>query len=171
MHAKYANRKAELRAIDFYETLPQDFRHFAFDIKKAILTLGNCTIHSYQEFAAHWDVEAGDVIAYCESRKGCTYKQGENYIIMFNDSPDIARADKTITLAHELGHILLGHLIVLESFKIFNSSHANEHFERDADHFAAVVLKKAAREKSRGARSAEIAVPAYLFERAELDWI
>ena len=166
-----ANRKAERCVIDFYETLPENLRRFSFDIKKAVLTLGSCTVHSYQEFAANWDVDVGDIIAYCESYTGCTHKQGKNYMIMFNDSPDISRADKTVTLAHELGHILLGHLTVLESFRIFNSSHANEHFERDADQFAASVLKKAAREKSYSARGAEITVPAHLFERAELDWI
>jgi len=136
----YRSRKVEKCVIDFYKALPVSLRRFAFDVKKAISTLKNCTVHSYQEFAQRHNLSVDEVVAYCESPMGCTHKERGNYIIMFNDSPHIAKERKFFTLAHELGHILLGHLVILENYKIFNSSHPNEHFERDANYFAASVF-------------------------------
>lgn len=136
----YRNKQVEQCVLNFYITLPKNLRHFAFDIKKAILTLGNCTIHSYQEFAELHNISVDEIIVYCESETGCTIKQGGNYIIMFNDAPSIVRSRKRFTLAHELGHILLEHMIVLESVGVYNSSYSDEQFERNADCFAACIL-------------------------------
>ena len=65
---------------------------------------------------------------------------GFRYIIIFNDSPYISEKRKVFTLAHELGHIILGHLSILESFKIYHSNHPNWHFEREANYFAVCLL-------------------------------
>ena len=137
---RYRNRKAEQCVLNFYKTLPKALRQFSVDIREFISTLKTCTIYSYQEFAERHNISVGEVIAYCESETGCTHKHGDKYIVMFNDSPDIPQERKTFTLAHELGHILLRHLIILESYKIYHSSYPNQHFEQDANSFAACLL-------------------------------
>jgi len=145
MHRSYRSRKVEKCVIDFYKALPENLRRFIFDIRKAVSTLENCVLISYQEFAERHNTGVAEVIAYCESDTGCTCKeQNKNkYIVMFNDSQYIPEESKAFTIAHELGHILIGHLTILESFKIFNSSDSNQHFEREANYFAASVLSPA----------------------------
>ena len=136
----YRNRKVEQCVFNFYKTIPKELVQFAFDIERAVLSLGNCSIHSYQEIAALNDISVEEVAANCNSYTGCTHKENDHYIIMYNDSPHISHERKVFTLAHELGHILLGHLSILESFKIFQNNFHNEHFERESNYFAASVL-------------------------------
>lgn len=129
----HRNRKAEQYVFSFYESLPKGIRQFPLNIRKAILTLGNCTVYSYQEVVEQNNISIDEVIIFCGSDTGCTVKQDDNYIIMFNDTPDIFEERKAFTLAHELAHILLGHLNgVRDDF--------NEQFEREANYFAACLL-------------------------------
>lgn len=138
----YRNRHIEKCALDFYKTLPKHIAQFVFNIREAISTLKNCAVFSYQEFAGFSNAGVNDIIAYCESYDACTRKgiDEDKYIILYNDSPDISKGKKAFTLAHELGHILLGHMNILESFGIYHSSHENEHMKKQADYFAACLL-------------------------------
>lgn len=118
----YRNKKAEQQVLSFYESLPGDIRQFPLNIRKAILTLGNCTIYSYQEVVERNNISIDEVIIFCGSDTGCTIKQDDNCIVMFNDAPEMVTERKIFTLAHELAHILLG-----ES-------------EEEANYFAACIL-------------------------------
>ena len=136
------NRKIEQCVLNFYDTLPLNLRQFTFDIKKSIATLKNCIIVTYQEFAELNDVGINEVINYCESKTGCVKKEQHKnkHIILFNDSPYMTEESKAFTLSHELGHILLGHMVILENFNLYNSNYSNEHFQREANQFAACLL-------------------------------
>ena len=136
------NKKIEECVIAFYKALPKELRRFAFSVKRAGAMLDNCSILSYQEISKRRNVSLDTVITWCGSKTGCTCKEkgSDNYIIMYNDAPDILEARKRFTIAHELGHILLEHLVVLERYGIYYSSHANRSFEREANRFAACLL-------------------------------
>jgi len=117
-----------------------NLRQFAFDVQKAIMTLGNCKIVSYQAFAKRRNISIKEVIEECESDEGCTHKRGKNYIIMFNDAQDIESERKLFTLAHELGHILLGHVVLWEEYKTSHGKYPDKRLEWDADYFAACAF-------------------------------
>jgi len=136
----YRNRKVEQCAYRFLKTLPRRIAQFPVNVKDAILTLNNCRIHSYQQFAQHHHVSVADVTDYCESAEGCTVKDAGNYIIIYNDDESVIEERKIFTLAHELGHILLGHCDLIEKYHINRDDVRNKVFGREANYFAACLL-------------------------------
>lgn len=79
-------------------------------ILDVICSAGNRKIMSYQEFSASMRYPLHMVMRVCQSMDGCTfYQRSQNrYLILYN--ADCLRTRIRWTLAHELGHILLGHL-------------------------------------------------------------
>jgi Zn-dependent peptidase ImmA (M78 family) len=115
---------------------------FPFNAMEAIMALKNCTLHSYQGFAEMRNISVEEVTANCESDSGCTHKEKNKnkHIIMYNDSPNIPIERKIFTLAHELGHITLEHMVALENLEIYNSSYCDKSLEREANYFSATTL-------------------------------
>ena len=105
----YRNIRIEDAVLNFYKTLPANIMQFLLDIKRALSTLRNCRVYSYQEYAARRRISVGEVVDYCESESGCTHKSGNNFIVLYNDDASIVDGHKTFTLGHELAHIILGH--------------------------------------------------------------
>ena len=107
----------------------------------------NCRALTYQEFADINRCSVRDVILLCESRSGCTHYDitNDRYLILWNDDSANNNVDgrKLWTKAHELGHVVLGHLpLVAEPMlaeNSFNNLTAPE-FEAEADQFAATLL-------------------------------
>jgi len=139
----YRNKEVERCLVEFHKILPLHFRQFPFDTIAAILTLSDCRIYSYQEFAKYCRVSVKKLIRLFGSKDGCTHKVGDGFIIMFNDCWSISRKRKMFTLAHELGHILLAHLTILEKYKISPTDRINKYFENEADYFAISLLAPA----------------------------
>lgn len=128
---------------DFYKSLPEKFLTMPFDIFSASKTISNCRIISYQEFASMHNISVNDVMKYTESADGVTnYDPSTNrYIILYNDISVDGRM--RFTIAHEVGHLLLGHLTMISS----NTAAQNNLYgisdtvlEKEADLFASIVL-------------------------------
>lgn len=78
------------------------------DIFKIIDSYSNIAIHSYTEIAAKFNMSLEEFVDSFSSEYGFTISNHTgNYEIWYNDTLDTTKV--RFTLAHELGHILLGH--------------------------------------------------------------
>jgi len=136
----YRNRKIEKSVLCFLRTLPSDILCFPFDIRKAVNTLEKCKMHAYQNFAWRNRVPLQDVIDFCQSETGCTHKQDDKYIIMYNGSSKFPNERIKYTIAHELGHIILGHHEIIRQQQIAQNDRIDKALEREANYFAACIL-------------------------------
>lgn len=138
----YRKRKTEQYILDFFKVMPDNLLWFPLDIRAAASILQNCSVHTYQAFAKYHGIDISSVVSYCESEDGCTHKEkGQNKnIILINNSSDIPKERKIFSLAHEIGHVVSGHMQILENYKIYHSTFKNSHFESEANYFAACVL-------------------------------
>jgi rubrerythrin len=102
---------------------------------------------TYYELGAHNGIPEEDVIRLVGSSDGCAFYQAEQdrYLILYNTNVlwlDSTRR-MTWTLAHEAGHILLGHLSETHEAMIARSSLDEakyQQLEAEAEYFAANVL-------------------------------
>lgn len=119
---------------------------FPLDVEMILKTIPNCRMMSYRDFAIINHCGIKDVIDLCESVSGCTHYDIETnrYLILYNDSTynnnNIGR--QLWTCAHEIGHIMCEHMIVLDRYMIAQNgfSNINKEFESEADFFAATLL-------------------------------
>jgi Zn-dependent peptidase ImmA (M78 family) len=111
---------------------------FPFDAYRAAKTIPNCAVLTYQTFARDNGVSLSDVVAGLESDAGCSVFKSGNYLLFYNNCSDVLKPRKIFTIAHEIGHIVLGHhrLDVMEEDK----HEMYQHNEREANYFAATLL-------------------------------
>ena len=136
----YRNIKIERSVLGFLKSLPPELLKFPFDIHKAVKTMSNCTIHSYQMFALKFGTSVQKVAEDCQSETGCTHKYNDKYMIMYNNDEQLPNERRKYTIAHELGHIILGHHEIKRKQQIAQNDKEDKVMEREADYFAACVL-------------------------------
>ncbi len=117
----------------------------------------NCRILSYQEIAQVASCTVEDIAVLCKSNSGATHLEPESdrYLILYNASMNAGRVRWTI--AHEIGHICLGHLETIEEANIAYTEHREffDQFEGEADLFAWNLLAPLPIMREMGIRSAE----------------
>lgn len=122
--------------------------NYPMDVLELFRLFPNCRVMTYQNFSKKYGSPIEDIILKCESNSGCTHYDSKNnkYLVLYNDSHENYNVDGRIlwTLAHELGHIVLGHLIKLSSISLIaeNNFNRNIHttYEQEADFFASCLL-------------------------------
>lgn len=98
----------------------------------------SCRILSYQEMAEVTGCTVQDVAVLCKSNSGATHYDPDTnrYLILYNAEMNAGRI--RWTLAHEIGHIYIGHLEVIEGAEIAYNEQRGfyDQFESEADYFA-----------------------------------
>lgn len=92
-----------------YDTLIE-YKEFSFPISpiKIIRQLDRVALHTYYDLTERRGFPRGPFIDFfASSEHGFTVKSKEHYVIYYNEQKD--ETTKRFTLAHELGHIILGH--------------------------------------------------------------
>lgn len=133
--------------LKLFQSLPPNLLYFPLNVKNIIKLTPNCNLSSYSYFANHYHVDISDVISLCNSQTGCTHYDEINnkYLILYNNSSENYNVEgrQIWTLAHELGHIKLNHLLLL-SEKMIAENRLDDFgcpfFEKEADYFAATLL-------------------------------
>lgn len=102
--------------------------------------LENLSYVTYQQFSKDTGCTFKDVVTICESETGCIHKRNNRHLIMYNDDPEIILQRKIFTLAHEIGHLQLGHTSN-EIYLIAENIHdPNSIYEKRANYFASLLL-------------------------------
>ena len=135
----------------YHETLriyrSMDELTFPIEPELAAATRSNCRMMTYREFSELNGCSIEETIRLCESRSGCTQYDvlKGRYLILWNDDP----SDNNVpgrqrwTKAHELGHVVFGHLPETAKQRGRSSGFCHQHnreFEDEADAFAALLL-------------------------------
>lgn len=98
----------------------------------------NCRILSYQKMAEITDCTVHDIAVLCKSNSGATHYDPDlnRHLILYNADMNSGRVRWTI--AHEIGHICLGHLEAIEGTEIAYTESRGfyDQFESEADYFA-----------------------------------
>ena len=120
---------------------------FPIEPKELLTQMENCKVITYLSFAEQNQCTLDMVAKFCNSNSGCTKydPQSDRYVVLFNSSTENNNVIGRIrwTLAHELGHIVLKHLVniaepCIAEHNINNLS--DPELEAEADHFAALLL-------------------------------
>lgn len=131
------------KVLSFYKSLDQKFISLPFNIVGAIKSVPNVRLITYLCFSELHRITLEKVIKYAESNDGVTHynKNTDQYIVLYNTKHCVGR--RRFTLAHELGHIVLGHLEAAAfskaSINNFNGL-SDTAIEREADWFASMLL-------------------------------
>lgn len=116
----------------------------------------NCRILSYQEMAKVVGCSVHDIAVLCKSSSGATHYDidANRYLILYNADMNTGRI--RWTLAHEIGHIYIGHLEVIEGAEIAYNEQRGfyDQFESEADYFAWNLLAPLPIMREMGIRSA-----------------
>lgn len=138
---------AQFQALKLFQSIPASLLRFPLDVKSIIKATDNCKISSYKAFASKFSVTIDDVIALCSSKTGCTHYESNSgkYLILYNDSFADYNVDgrQLWTLAHELAHVILKHLLMeTETSAAENSFYTkiDPVAEAEADYFASQIL-------------------------------
>jgi len=139
-------RYIEQLVLQVYSSLPTI--KFPIRPKELIQYMPNCRYMSYEEFAKVTYCDVDTVVRICESESGCTQYDiaNDRYLIICNN--DSWYFGNTLgrqrwTCAHEIGHVLCGHLpMAAAEMMSENSMFRNDHrdYEREADFFASNLL-------------------------------
>ena len=121
--------------------LYQDMDSVSYPIQPELLLQcipKSCRILSYQEMAEVTGCTVQDVAVLCKSNSGATHYDPDTnrYLILYNAEMNAGRI--RWTLAHEIGHIYIGHLEVIEEAEIAYNEQRGfyDQFESEADYFA-----------------------------------
>lgn len=140
-------RRNEIKEAVYY-TL-QNYKHSNIPVKiKAIArSFANIRLVSYSKHMKNNNLSYDDMIRFTGTKDACTdyYAKANFFIIYYNN------IDRNITtsnryrwnIAHELGHIMLGHHITHEKTRIFRNELSNSEYdelEEEADYFASLIL-------------------------------
>lgn len=140
-------RRNEIKEAVYY-TL-QNYKHSNIPVKiKAIArSFTNIRLVSYSKHMKKNNLSYDCMIKFTGTKDACTdyYAKANFFIIYYND------IDRNITtsnryrwnIAHELGHIMLGHHITHEKTRIFRNELSNSEYdelEEEADYFASLIL-------------------------------
>lgn len=115
------------------------------NIKKIIKSYKQEGLHlvKYSAFAKKRGLSLADVIYLADSEDGCLWKRDdESYILLYNDTISYLPQVR-FTLAHELGHFILGHHNKTDESILSRgglSSKVYRHFEMEANYFAKRLL-------------------------------
>lgn len=116
----------------------------------------NCRILSYQKIAEVTGCSVRDISVLCKSNSGATHYDPDTnrYLILYNADMNSGRV--RWTLAHEIGHICLGHLEAIEEAEIAYTESRGfyDQFESEADYFAWNLLAPLPIMREMGIRSA-----------------
>ena len=116
----------------------------------------SCRILSYQEMAEVTGCTVQDVAVLCKSNSGATHYDPDTnrYLILYNAEMNAGRI--RWTLAHEIGHIYIGHLEIIEGAEIAYNEQRGfyDQFESEADYFAWNLLAPLPILREMGIRSA-----------------
>ncbi len=136
------------KILSFYKK--HNILKFPITINKLINVINqypNCKVLSYSHFMKIHNCTLQEVILFCDSKSGCTHydKINDRYLILYNDLPDNNNVEGRIlwTLAHEIGHILSAHFLLIKENMIADNSIAssvNVLLEQEADYFTATFL-------------------------------
>ncbi len=120
---------------------------YPVDMANIFSKFKNCKVVPYSYYEKKYNLSENEVIEYFGSDEGCTVYNSEKnrYLVFYNDSNFHHKSHHRIrwTIAHELGHILLGHLIISDNVKIFDNNLADEEYdwlEAEANRFASLLL-------------------------------
>lgn len=141
-------RKAFIKnkTLCYFRSLPPKAITLPLDIIASVHSLNNCATMTYQEFAQRHKITTEQVVRYNESENGATHYDTENnrYLILYNDDPmHNIKERQRFTVAHEVGHILLGHLPYIMEHKIAMDNIVSQNyplFEQEADWCASILL-------------------------------
>ena len=110
-----------------------------FDPLKAIRLIG-CKAYSYQQCIQEYHVPIRDIVVGAESKDGCVFPLFGKYAILYNTEGHTQTRIRW-TLAHELAHILLGHLTDFTSEQLaFDKREDHDVLDQEADACAAGLL-------------------------------
>lgn len=102
----------------------------------------NCKVVSYSHHMKRSNITYSQMISFANSKDASTVYNNKRYLIFYNDL--IRPYERQYwTLAHELGHIMLGHLENYNNTRIFRSSLSDSEYtwmEKEADYFASQLL-------------------------------
>lgn len=97
----------------------------------------NCRMLTYQKTAEVAGCTVQDISVLCKSNSGATHydPSSNRYLILYNTSMNQGRI--LWTLAHEIGHICIGHLEAIEEAEIAYTEQRDfySQFESEADYF------------------------------------
>lgn len=102
----------------------------------SIFSETNWKILTYSELAAKHNKSIYAIIAALGSRDGTCCLKGGKYYLFYNDSESISSARQRFTIAHEIGHIVLGHL----KFRCKLNPDQYQVLEKEANAFARNLL-------------------------------
>ena len=106
----------------------------------------NSRFMSYQKFAKISNCNLQDVICLCKSKSGCTHYDvnSSRYLTLINISEVYnSKPRQRWTIAHEIGHILCKHHIILMENNSSNGCFSiafTPEYETEADYFAVTLL-------------------------------
>lgn len=113
------------------------------NLKVIIKQFDNLFLKKYSVFARENGMTIPEVCELLNSEEGCLWRRGDNkYIIFYNDTVK-SRERIRFTIAHEIGHFVLGHLEFAEKTKIGRytlTDFENDAFEKEANYFAKRLL-------------------------------
>lgn len=137
----------QYKVLALLQSLPAELLSFPLDVKSIIKTIDNCNISSYESFSQKFGVTIEDVIIMCDSKTGCTHYDinRDKYLILYNSSFANYNVDgrQRWTLAHELAHVVLQHLLIETEESVAENSFGvvcNPVIETEADYFSAQIL-------------------------------
>lgn len=124
--------------LKIYRSLPQ--LNFPLNVDAIINSFPNIKLMTYAQFSELNQCTIDDVEKMCQSKSGCThYDISTNRYLMLINSTEINEGRKRWTKAHELGHIICGHMN-LSNIKLAENSNNKNDLESEADYFAATLL-------------------------------
>lgn len=124
--------------------LEHDVHNLPIDVKALIKATGKCILKSYSKKIQSSNKPLKEIIDELGTEDGITVlnPKTNKYIIIINDLIHYKRRI-TWTLAHELGHVVLNHLIDFDKTSLRRSGLTNDEYrilDDEADAFAAELL-------------------------------
>ena len=101
-------RQSELAAVDLLcaQKFASIYDFATLDVRKLALPV-SVTFETFLNYARETDMDPAD-LKHLRTPEGMAVRYGNRYLVLYDDSMPARRLNWT--LAHELGHILLGHL-------------------------------------------------------------
>lgn len=112
---------------------------FPIEPLNIINSLNNCYAMTYKDFALINDVQLNEVSTLLNSDDAATWENENNQKIIFYNQDVNSKYRIRFTLAHELGHIVLGH-ITENKVGITVSDDKYDAYEKEANYFAKRLL-------------------------------
>lgn len=144
------NRKEFIRQTAYNVLKKMEIKIFPFSIYDLISQFNEVKLFSFSKIAlvisdlSNKKIPINDIPDLIGSDEAITYqKEDSNYITIYNDDFSQKTPQRIrFTLAHELGHMILGHFKNDKCYLGRNSISDDEHFEmeREADFFATELL-------------------------------